>query len=311
MSSGRGTSLEGAVIFLIIAIVLIALVVYIGVRIVITLFVGSCVLTLAFGLVVLMRQIATFQNVVPPGRNIVFPVSSFEMFRRENRVFLRENMYAAAVNTAMVMCHGRKQVRNEDLFVQGQKKSARQPCLNGCLGLVFLKVPFFGFILVRTIFFGSPRDVMKDDSNGAFAFLRQALVLGDGDKHDDYARGPLDNDFVHGRQMCVFLGYLMLFVLAGIRYIVDVSLFMIYSVFCFLFSWSGRKTHLDHSFHKPAFKCRNCGRIHPSVVPSIMGAGVLFQTCACGERFSVVSPRSRDKMIAVCPVCFKPLAENR
>ena len=273
---------------LVFAVAVIGLAVFLGVYAIIALFIGSCVFSFIAGIVVLLSQISALADVVPMDQNKYFAVSSFEFFKKKNSKLLRENVYKVAKETAMIMCNRGKKNQTEsveDIFVINQKKKAREPWLTGCLGFIFMKSPMTGFYLVRTIFFGSPRE------------------------NDNEETGPLDNDFVKGNMMCVGLAYAAMFILASLRSIAGTFFLVVYGIFHFLFCSSKKIQHKDHMFYHPAFQCQ-CGRVHFDVEPSIMGAGMIVQKCECGEKFCVALPRVSKKLIAVCPVCFEELREN-
>lgn len=289
MSNDRDyISIEGCFCLLAFAVIAIFLIVYLSVYTIIALFAGSCAVTFIAGIVVLLSEINALPDVVPAGQDKFYPVSSFELFKKKNDSLLHSCVCGVALNTAMIMCCGKKRMRNEDIFVLNQKKAARQPWLTGCLGFIFLKVPLGGFYLIRTIFFGTRRDIMNDNGES----------------------GPLDNDFVRGNPLCVALTYTVLFLLASLRYVTNILFLFVYCVFHFLFCWSRKLKHNNHIFYHPAFRCQRCGRIHLDVGPSITGAGVIFQECACGEKFCAAIPHASKKLIAVCPVCFEELRES-
>ena len=290
MSDDRNNySIEGCVLALAIVVITFILIVYLSIYTIIGLFIGSCVLSFVAGIAILVSETCALPDVVPPGQNKYFPVASFELFKKQNCKLLYEAACDAAKNTAMIMCCGKKKMRNEDIFVLDQKKSAREPWLTGCLGFIFVKIPMAGFYLIRMIFFGTPRDILNDDGEN----------------------GPLDNDFVKGNILCVGLAYAVLFALAAFRYVANILFVAVYCIFNFLFFWTKKKQHNDHSFYHSAFQCRQCGCIHSDLGPSIMGAGVIFQECACGETFCAIAPAISKKLIAVCPICSKPLNKNR
>lgn len=281
-------SIEKCCSFLAFAIAVIGLAVFLGVYAIIVLFIGSCVLSFIAGIIVMLSQISALAEVIPMGQNKYFAVSSFEFFKKKNSNRLREDVYKVAKETAMIMCDRKKRNSTEsleDIFVLNQKKAARRPWLTGCLGFIFVKSPMAGFYLVRTIFFGSPRE------------------------NDNEETGPLDNDYIKGNMMCVGLVYAAMFILASLRSIAGICFLAGYCIFHFLFCWSKKLKHKDHMFYRPAFKCQ-CGQIHFDVEPSIMGAGMIFQKCECGEKFCVALPCVSKKMIAVCPVCSEALREN-
>ena len=288
MSDRDSFAPEGCFIVLVLIVGTIIAIGYFSVYTIIILFAGSCLLTFIAGIVTSLYFSLSLPDVRPVGKNILFPVSSLEMFKPCNKKMLHEIICSAAIDTAVFMCLGKKSMKKEDIFVLNQKKNARQPFLTGCLGFVFLKVPLGGFYLIRTIFFGTRKNLMNDNGK----------------------TGPLDNDFVRGNPLCVALIYTVLFLIASLRYILDILFLFIYYVFHFLFCWSRKLKHNDHIFYHPAFRCQRCDCIHLDVGPSITGAGVIFQTCACGEKFCAAIPRASKKMIAVCPVCFEKLREG-
>ena len=280
-------SLEGCLIFLALVIIIVVLIVYLSVYTIIALFVGSCAVTFIAGIVVMLLQINALPDVVPANQDKFFRVSSFELFKLKNRKLLYDCACEVAKNTAIIMCHGKK-MRNEDIFVLDQKKAPRETTL-GCFFSIFKYSALAGFYLVRLLF-GIPRDVMNDNGGN----------------------GPLDSDFARGTIITVGLTYVVLFAVASVRFILDLSFLLVFCVFHFIFIWSRKVTHDDHSFFHPAYRCIACGSIHSSVGPSIMGAGVIFQTCAgCGVKYCAAFPRASKKLIPVCPVCLEELRRNR
>ncbi len=273
---------------LVFAVAVIGLVVFFGVYAIIALFIGSCVLSFITGFIILLLKVSALADVVPRDQNKYFAVSSFELLKKENKELLRENVHKVATETAAIMCSRKKKSQIgslEEIFVFNQKKAARPPWFIGCLRFIFVKTPMAGFYIVRTFFFGSPRE------------------------NDNEENGPLDNDFIKGNRMCVGLVYAVIFILAFLRSIAGIFFLAGYSIFHFLFHWSKKLKHKDHVFYSPAFRCQ-CSRIHFDVEPSIMGAGMIFQKCECGEKFCIVLPRISKKLIAVCPVCLEELREN-
>ena len=278
--------LPGCICLIAFVVILAYIAVVLSVRLIIALFIGSFVLTFAVGIFVLLYEINAVQNIIPFGQNVFFPISSFEMFKEKNADRLHEIVCDIAKNTAMKMCGRKGRMRNEDIFVQCQKKAPRGTTL-GCLFSIFKNAPLCGFRLARW-FFGHPRDILNDNGEN----------------------GPLDSDFVRGNKFCVGIAYAVLFCAACLRFIENLILLTFFCIFHFFFCWSKKIKHKDHSFYHSAFKCQRCGRVHYDVGPSIMGAGVFFQECACGETFCAAVPHASKKLTAVCPVCLEALNEK-
>ena len=280
MSDRDSFAPEGCFIVLVLIVGTIIAIGYFSVYTIIILFAGSCLLTFIAGIVTLLYFSLSLPDVRPVGKNILFPVSSLEMFKPCNKKILHEIICSAALDTAVFMCLGKRSMKKEDIFVLGQKKNARQPFLTGCFGFIFLKVPLAGYYLVRTIFFGMPRNLLTDNNSD----------------------GPLKNDFVKGNILCVALTYILLFIIAIIRFIISLLSLIIFGTMHFLFYWPRKKTHLNHTFYKHALKCK-CGQIHSNLSPSIAGGGVFFQKCVCGQNFFILIRKTNTNIKTICPIC--------
>ena len=137
--------LPGCICIIAILGILVYIAVVLSVRIIIALFIGSFVLTLFFGILVLMYEINAVQDIIPSGQNVFFPI---ELFKKKNANRLYEIACDITKKTAMKMCGRKGKMRNEDIFVQGQKKAPRSTTL-GCLFSIFKKAPLCGIHLAR------------------------------------------------------------------------------------------------------------------------------------------------------------------
>lgn len=61
----------------------------------------------------------------------------------------------------------------------------------------------------------------------------------------------------------------------------------------------------NHRTRLPGYRCRGCPRVHRDIRAGRLG--VLSRECACGQRLPTTVLRAAAELVAVCPMCDRPL----
>ena len=64
----------------------------------------------------------------------------------------------------------------------------------------------------------------------------------------------------------------------------------------------------NHRTRLPGYRCAGCGQVHRDIRAGRLG--VLSRECACGRRMPTTVLRAAAELLAVCPMCDRPLREG-